>query len=97
MRLFLIILMSCFFGCSTVLAEVITPPVIKHNVTVIKNSSASECPTAWNGSVAPETITDVSGYGVNSGTAIGVFSCTGCGFDSASGNCICKTCYGNYN
>lgn len=97
MRLYLLAFIICLSLCNSILADDVTPPVINYNVHVIKNTNPSQCPSSWNGSISPETITNESQYGTSYGTAIGVQSCTGCAFDNQSGDCVCNTCYGYYN
>lgn len=93
----LLILQALLFATGTLFAEDISPPSITQNVHVLTNTTPANCPSSWNGSIAPDETTGVSGYGIESGTAVGVQSCTGCAFDNNSRDCVCKTCYGYYN
>lgn len=98
---FALIILNClFFVCNIVFAqgEIITPPTISTNVHVLKNTTSSQCPSSWNGSGGSESMTAVSGYGMDTGIdVVGVLSCTSCTFDSNSRDCVCARCYGYYN
>lgn len=96
MKKILIICFILFFNPLGFAQMNITPPSITHNVTVMQNASPSQCSGSWRGQADPQSATFVSGYGMDTGvTQVGVLSCTGCSLNN--GNCVCNTCYGNYN
>ena len=85
-------------GYNTTFAEDISPPIINNDMHVLFNIHPSQCPSSWNGRVDPETMTIISGYGMDTGVStVGVQSCIGCAFDSSSHDCVCKTCYSYFN
>jgi hypothetical protein len=73
-------------------------PVITNNVHVIKNTTPTHCPSSWRGNPGSADVTSDTGRGAsNFGIGVGVQSCDSCAYDSASGDCVCGTCYGDYN
>jgi hypothetical protein len=73
-------------------------PVISHNVHVVKNATPAQCNASWEGDIAPASAVDDTGAGSQTIlTAPGVRSCSSCAIEQASGDCVCKTCYDNYN
>lgn len=93
----ILILQSLLLLSGSVIAGIITAPSVNRNVHVIQNTTPSGCPRSWNGEIGPEEVSEATGYGMQSGTAVGVQSCTGCAFDSKSHDCVCNRCYGYYN
>jgi hypothetical protein len=83
---------AIFYSINT-FANVTTLPTVSTDVHVLHVSSPDQCPRSWNGSGGAGDITDLSGYGIDSMSAVGVASCTGCHFDQQSSDCVCKTCY----
>lgn len=91
------ILMIGYLAAGVSFAQVIEP-VISKNVHVLKNVTPSQCPASWRGTADPaDVITDGSTGVSNSEIAAGVLSCSDCSFDQSSSDCVCKTCYGDYN
>jgi hypothetical protein len=89
-------LLTLFF--SHMAFAIAVEPVINKNVHVMQNTTPAQCPSSWRGSAASSDITTQSGLGTsNYQMASGVTSCVGCAFDSASRDCVCQTCYNNYN
>lgn len=79
-------------------AEIVSPPAVSNNVTVMRNINAAQCKSTWSGTISPEVLSVNSRFGSdNTGALAGVQSCSGCAFDSKTNSCICKTCYGYYN
>jgi hypothetical protein len=73
-------------------------PSINNNVHVLRGVTPSQCPSSWRGNPGTADIQADTGEGMsNSAVGSGVTSCTGCAFDQASGDCVCATCYNNYN
>ena len=73
-------------------------PIINNNVHVLKGVTPSQCPSSWRGNPGTTDIQVDSGEGMsNAAVGSGVTSCTSCAFDQASGDCVCATCYSNYN
>lgn len=85
------------FRFSMAQVQLITPPSITHNVVVQQNVQPSQCPSSYRGQTSQRTATVISGYGMDTSVSqVGVLSCTGCIINNA-GDCVCDTCYGNYN
>jgi len=90
----LLIISISFIASASAVAE----PIVTRNVHVIRNATASQCPSSYNGRGSDEISTTVSGAGQNNNIATpGLLSCTGCAVDNTSGDCVCKTCYSYTN
>lgn len=71
------------------------PVNITHDVHV---NQGGQCPSTWRGRVGPEDTANYSSFGeYNALSAPGILSCTGCARDPQSNDCICHTCYADYN
>jgi hypothetical protein len=87
----------CLFFSSLALAQAIEPVVTK-NVHVMQNVTPTQCPTSWRGDASASTILNETGRGTsNYEVATGIRSCDGCAYDRVSKDCVCATCYDNYN
>jgi hypothetical protein len=81
-----------------VAAVQVVEPVINKNVHVMQNVTPAQCPTSWRGNASATDITNETGRGTsNYQVATGIQSCSGCAFDQASRDCVCATCYDDYN
>lgn len=95
---FVMILVFATIAFNVSYADMAVEPVINKNVHVLRGVTPSQCPTSWMGNPGSADINaDTSGGVSNSAVGSGVRSCTGCAFDQASGDCVCATCYDNYN
>ena len=93
-KIFVSLILASFLYATLLIAQ---PPVtITHNIHI--NQGTSQCKSAWRGRVGPEDISNYSSFGeYDSLSAPGIQSCTGCVFDSKSNDCVCKSCYADYN
>lgn len=73
------------------------PPVISHNVHVFKNATQAQCTSSWRGRASPDAMGDVSRFGQGTVESPGLKSCVGCQVDSASQDCVCRSCYEFFN
>jgi hypothetical protein len=92
--------------CATVAATLFvslafaSPPApnVSKDVHVLTGATPSQCSSSWSGRGGPNTQDNVSGYGqTNSMVSTAVKSCTGCGYDANSHDCVCATCYSYTN
>lgn len=90
LRIVSIMLIGLFFFTTSVFAE----PVINKNVHIIKNATPAQCLSSMRGKAGEAMDTTYTGVGEQDiESAPGVRTCTGCAIDSASGDCVCETCY----
>jgi hypothetical protein len=87
--LILLILEVLLLVSTSILAQ---PPVVTHNVVVLQQVNASQCPASFRGRVAPVE-QQRAFLGEYSMGGPGILACTGCAMRYPSHNCVCRTCY----
>jgi|GEM_PF-4820040 hypothetical protein len=96
--IFLLLASTLILIFAGIVSAQVIEPVISKNVHVLRNVTPAQCPTSWRGDASASDVENETGQGSsNYEIASGVSSCDSCAFDRASGDCVCATCYDNYN